>query len=193
MANHYNPSIKRVIDLLVSIPLILLALPLMILIWIAIKATSHGPALFCQPRIGKDGQQFILLKFRSMSVTETNTTSFMKSQNDPRVTTVGAVLRQTSLDELPQLFNVFMGDMSLVGPRPLLKIMCNDNDPRTIRRHTVPPGITGYWQIYARHLNTSIELMFPYDLRYIEEASVTVDLKILLRTIPAVFSGSGAW
>jgi lipopolysaccharide/colanic/teichoic acid biosynthesis glycosyltransferase len=124
---------------------------------------------------------------------QTSDGCLLKSEHDPRVTPIGKILRHSSLDELPQLLNVLMGNMSLVGPRPLVAVMMKGNDPRVDRRQAVLPGMTGYWQIYARHLNTSIDSMLAYDLRYIEESSVLVDIKVLLRTIPAVFSGIGAW
>lgn len=201
--NHINATyplpVKRSIDLLISIPLIIGLSPLFVLIWLAIKLTSRGPALFRQLRIGMNGVSFSFLKFRTMYLAavdgvKTEDEQLLKLPHDPRVTPIGSFLRRTSLDELPQLFNVISGDMSLVGPRPLVATMYpSTDDPRANRRHSVPPGITGYWQTEARHLNTSIEMMYPYDFKYIDEASAVVDLKIILRTIPAILSGNGAW
>lgn len=198
MNTNYYPAEKRLIDLVLTIPLLVIAAPLLVIIAIIIKSTTRGPVLFHQPRIGINGRIFTVLKFRTMHVAsasgeESADGYLLKSQHDPRVTPIGKILRHSSLDELPQLINVLLGDMSLVGPRPLVAVMIKGNDPRIDRRQAVLPGITGYWQIYARHLNTSIDPMLPYDLRYIEEASLIVDLKVLLRTIPAVLSGNGAW
>ena len=205
MTKQNNLKSKRLLDFLIVLPSCLVLLPLMGIIWVAIKLTSKGPALFRQPRIGKDGRQFTMLKFRTMraDINDSNLTKAVntdgsspaleKMKNDPRVTGVGKFLRKTSLDELPQLFNIIAGSMSLVGPRPLMVFMINMNDSRAQKRQSVLPGITGYWQISARDQNTSVESMYVYDLKYVEEVSAVTDIKIIIRTIPAVLFGGGAW
>jgi lipopolysaccharide/colanic/teichoic acid biosynthesis glycosyltransferase len=205
MTKQNNLKSKRLLDFLIVLPSCLVLLPLMGIIWVAIKLTSKGPALFRQLRIGKDGRQFTMLKFRTMraDINDSNITKTVnadgslpaleKMKNDPRVTGVGKFLRKTSLDELPQLFNIIAGSMSLVGPRPLMVFMINMNDSRAQKRQSVLPGITGYWQISARDQNTSVESMYVYDLKYVEEVSAVTDIKIIIRTIPAVLFGGGAW
>jgi lipopolysaccharide/colanic/teichoic acid biosynthesis glycosyltransferase len=196
---------KRLLDLMITIPLVIVLLPLMLIISLFIKLTSHGPILFRQSRIGKDGIPFMMLKFRTMRTdmpdantnrkvsAESHSRSLVKMKVDPRVTSIGKILRRTSLDELPQLVNILGGTMSLVGPRPLIGFMINMDDPRSQQRQSVLPGITGLWQISAREQNLSVESMYPYDLKYVRELSIVSDLKILLRTIPAVLFGGGAW
>lgn len=200
----YHSNVKRFVDLIIGSILIILLCPLMIVIYVGIVCSTPGGALFFQERIGKDGKLFRVFKFRTMhryqsiemkkAATQlSHNRKLLKLDPDPRVTFFGKLLRRSSFDELPQLFNVLLGDMSLVGPRPLVSFMVNLDDPRSCTRHSVLPGITGYWQIYARHLNTSIESMYPYDLRYVAEISPLVDLKILWLTIPTVISKRGAW
>ncbi|MBS1902913.1 MAG: sugar transferase [Bacteroidetes bacterium] len=204
MNTHYL-LMKRGLDVAVATLLLILTLPVQLIVAAAIKCSDGGPVYFLQPRIGRDGQVFRMIKFRSMRIDVTRESMRVdlyapsvaqileKSTHDSRVTPVGYILRRTSLDELPQLFNVVLGDMSLVGPRPVVARMLAAADPRVAQRHSVPPGLTGYWQINARSENTSIESMLPYDLRYIEEMSIRTDVKILLRTIPVVLWGEGAY
>ena len=176
----------------------------MILAWLAIRLTSRGPGFYISDRIGKDEKPFRFLKFRTMyniSVDRKHEQRayqlaaegiLLKIEEDPRVSPVGKFLRRTSIDELPQLFNVFAGNMSLVGPRPLIGFMIEGiKDGK--KRLSVLPGITGYWQIYAREKNNSVKEMLPYDLRYLKEISLKKDLKILLLTVKVVISGRGAF
>jgi lipopolysaccharide/colanic/teichoic acid biosynthesis glycosyltransferase len=177
----------------------------MLLAWIAIRLTSRGAGFFVSTRIGKDGKPFQFLKFRTMYSPPINGLIeqkayelaaegiLLKMEDDPRVSPVGKFLRRTSIDELPQLFNVLAGNMSIVGPRPLIGFMIESDKPENKKRLSVLPGITGYWQIYAREKNNSLQDMLYYDLRYIDEISLTTDMKIILRTIKAVSSGRGAF
>lgn len=194
---------KRLFDILVSAALILLTAPLMAVVAALVKLDSPGPVLFRQERVGIEGAPFKMLKFRSMVTDAENRLSELVSQNeghgvlfklrdDPRVTRVGTVLRKFSLDELPQLFNIIGGSMSLVGPRPPLprEVEAYENDVR--RRLLVKPGLTGLWQVSGRS-NLSWQDSVRLDLYYVENWSLTGDLLILLRTVRAVFGSTGAY
>jgi exopolysaccharide biosynthesis polyprenyl glycosylphosphotransferase len=194
---------KRLFDIAVSGLLIVLFTPLMFILAMLIKADSRGPVLFKQERVGIEGAHFKMLKFRSMVVdaeerladlahrNEGNGVLF-KLKNDPRVTRVGGFIRKFSLDELPQLFNIFGGSMSLVGPRPPLprEVEAYEQDVR--RRLLVKPGLTGLWQVSGRS-NLSWQDSVRLDLYYVENWSLAGDLVILLRTIRAVFHSTGAY
>ena len=192
--------IKEVFDRTLAVVLLLmLALP-MLLIALVVRLTSPGPALFRQTRIGQGGREFTLWKFRSMRLASGPIVlpdsdvdgPIFKLREDPRVTGVGRVLRRWSLDELPQLFNVLSGDMSLVGPRPPLpaEVAKYGNDVR--RRLLVKPGLTGLWQVSGRS-DLPWEECVRLDLRYVENWSVSLDLLILIRTLFAVIRGRGAY
>jgi lipopolysaccharide/colanic/teichoic acid biosynthesis glycosyltransferase len=202
---------KRMIDIALSSLALLVLLPLFLLIAAAIKLSSRGPVLFRQDRIGHLGRPFMFLKFRSMRVTTDSTihrefvsklingnldvpqNRIFKIQNDPRVTRVGHILRKTSLDELPQFWNVLIGDMSLVGPRPPLPYEVEVYDIWHRRRVLeAKPGITGLWQVTGRS-RTCFDDMVRLDLRYTQSSSLWVDLKILLQTPRAVLAGDGAY
>ena len=199
----YNRLIKRAFDLVLASVSLVFALPLMLLITLAIRLDSPGPAIFRQERVGENGRLFTMLKFRSMVIdadtrrpevvrTTSNGTILHKQANDPRITRVGRFLRRISLDELPQLFNVLRGEMSLVGPRPELPFLVARYEPWQRQRLTVPPGMTGWWQINGRserlmHLHTQD------DLYYIRNYSPLLDLRILWRTVGAVLRGRGAY
>jgi len=196
-------TIKRIFDLTASLLILVVTWPLFILIWIAIKLDSPGPAVYRAERVGQNGRIFEMLKFRSMYVgaerhqAEVTTADasgqpIFKITQDPRVTRVGKILRRTSLDELPQLINVVKGEMSLVGPRPEQPFITGTYDYWQWQRLAVPPGITGWWQVSGRsdlplHLNTQ------YDLYYVRNFSLLLDLKILLKTILVVIRGEGAY
>jgi exopolysaccharide biosynthesis polyprenyl glycosylphosphotransferase len=195
--------VKRLIDIALSLCAIVVTSPLMVLIAIAIKTTSEGPALFKQQRVGLGKRRFTIFKFRTMQVnaesmihslehlSETQGPTF-KLKNDPRITTIGTFLRKTSLDELPQLFNVLIGDMSLVGPRPLpVRDYEGFSSDWQRKRFSVKPGITCLWQVNGRSLIGFDEWM-KLDVHYINNWSIWLDLKILVQTIPAVLRGSGA-
>ncbi len=194
---------KRIFDLTASSILITLCLPFWITIAISIKITSPGPVFFKQERIGKYGKKFILFKFRSMvggaekmqeallHLNEMDGPAF-KIKEDPRQTITGRFLRRTSLDELPQLFNVFRGDISLVGPRPAIEKEVLQYLPIERKRLSVPQGITCIWQVSGRN-NIKFDEWMKLDLMYIDNLSTAQDFKILIKTIPAVLMKNGAY
>lgn len=224
---------KRIFDVLLCVPLLILALPVSLLIALAIKLDSRGPVFYRQVRIGKNGVPFVMFKFRSMWQTPPDTVDFthqrivdqwmagvplrhtehsgadqstdatasttqrssrhftFKDQRDPRVTRVGRFLRRTSLDELPQLLNVFLGNMSIVGPRPCIQYEVDRYSQRDLARLYAKPGVTGLWQVEGRG-RTSFKQMVEMDLDYVMSHSLKRDILILLRTVPAVLIGRGA-
>ncbi len=177
--------------------------PVMLAAALAVRFTSAGPVFFVQQRYGRHRQRFRMFKFRSMVVDAEKRQTALEGKNeaqgpvfklksDPRVTKVGAFLRKTSIDELPQLFNVLTGQMSLVGPRPLpLRDVSRFEEAWLLRRFSVRPGLTCLWQVNGRS-NTSFDDWIRQDLTYIDQWSISLDLKILFMTIPAVLRGSGA-
>ncbi|HRI87318.1 MAG TPA: sugar transferase, partial [Candidatus Hydrogenedentes bacterium] len=196
------PLWKRALDVFGALTVLAIASPIMIAVAIAIKLTSPGPVLFAQKRGGLGGKPFDLYKFRSMSVdAEARKAELMKFNersgpvfkmtHDPRVTRIGKFIRKTSLDELPQLFNVLRGDMSLVGPRPLPKSEEKDYDHWHWRRLDVKPGLTCIWQVTCRH-DKDFDRWVRLDLEYIRKYSLLLDLQLLFRTIPAVLAQRGA-
>lgn len=192
---------KRLLDLILGGLTMLLALPIMLIVIIAIKIDTRGSALFRQERIGENGRVFRMFKFRTMvvgaeyirhSLDQSSDDISHKYKDDPRVTSIGRFLRRTSLDELPQLFNVLNGDMSLVGPRPELSWIVEQYEPWQHQRFTVPQGMTGWWQINGRstkpmHLNTQD------DIYYIQHYSLRLDFYILLKTAFTVINKNGAY
>lgn len=196
-------SLKRVLDLVLSSVLLIVLAPVMLLAAIAVGVSSPGPIFFVQQRYGRNRKLFPMLKFRSMvfdaeerqaaleGLNEAQGPVF-KLRSDPRLTRVGSFLRRTSIDELPQLFNVLRGEMSLVGPRPLpTRDVSRFKESRLLRRFSVRPGITCLWQVNGRS-DTSFDYWIEQDLKYIDRWSIWLDFKILLFTIPAVLRGSGA-
>ena len=183
----WNQVLKRVLDLAGAILALILFSPLMLLIAFLVKITSPGPILYRQQRMGLDGKTFFTLKFRSMRQdAEKQTGAVWATENDTRRTTLGVYLRRFNLDELPQLFNVLNGDMSLVGPRPERPVLIEEfksKIPNYMLRHKVKAGITGWAQINGWRGNTSLEKRIEHDLYYIERWSVWLDLKILLLTV----------
>jgi lipopolysaccharide/colanic/teichoic acid biosynthesis glycosyltransferase len=198
---------KRAVDLVGAAVGLLTAAPLMLLIALLVRLDSPGPILFRQKRMGLGGRVFWLLKFRTMTdgaerrldelegLNESKGGVLFKIRDDPRITRLGRFLRKTSLDELPQLINIFRGDMSLVGPRPLQLRDCarlEEHDPQAfITRLSVPQGLTGAWQVGGRSEEDCLG-MLKLDLDYIEEWSLARDLEIICKTVPAVLSGRGA-
>jgi lipopolysaccharide/colanic/teichoic acid biosynthesis glycosyltransferase len=196
-------KIKRAFDVLVAATLLLLLSPFFVLMAVIIRLDSRGPALFRQVRLGRGGAEFEMLKFRSMRVDAdiemhreavarlargeptavVNGKPVFKAAADPRVTRVGRFIRATNLDELPQLWNVLRGQMSLVGPRPAIPYELEVYDERHYRRFSVPQGITGLWQI-KRDSTRSFADVLDLDLEYIDEFSLALDFKILIYTIP---------
>ena len=206
--NKVNLLFKRIFDLLIATSLVILLSPLLIIIAILVKLSSPGPILFRSVAIGKNGKPFMFYKFRSMFVTQGEDEerkkmmiNFMKEseQNDngrkiiniKRVTWIGKILRKTSLDELPQLFNVIKSDMSLVGPRPCLPYEYENYDEWHKRRVSVLPGCTGVWQVWGRS-SVSFKDSVVLDLYYINNMSPWLDLQLILQTIPAIFFFRGA-
>lgn len=195
--------VKRFIDLFFSAAMLLISLPFWALIALAIKLDSPGPVFFSQRRIGEKGHPFRLYKFRSMIDGAEQLQPLMnrwtsdgklihKYRDDPRVTRVGRVLRRWSLDELPEFWNILLGDMSLVGPRPELPWIVETYEPQEYRRLLAPPGLTGYWQIKGRG-EQLMHLFYEYDLYYIDHYSLRLDLWILFKTPFAVLTGRGAF
>jgi lipopolysaccharide/colanic/teichoic acid biosynthesis glycosyltransferase len=188
---------KRCVDVVAASLAIVFASPLLIAAAVAIRLSSPGPALFRQERRGRHARLFVMYKFRTMVATASVPTrsdgALLKRRRDPRVTRVGAWLRRTSIDELPQLFNVIRGEMSLVGPRPLVPHMLEPYPEFHAIRALVRPGITGLWQIRDREHSTNASFMMAHDLEYIETMSVWRDLRILAATIGAVASARGSF
>lgn len=193
---------KRVMDILLSGAGLIILSPVLLLVALVIKGTSKGPVIFAQERVGLNGRPFQMYKFRSMVVNAEELKERLahlnemsgpvfKISNDPRVTTVGRFIRITSIDELPQLFNVFRGDMSLVGPRPPLPEEVNLYDPKHRKRLAVRPGITCIWQISGRN-QVDFEEWMEMDAEYVERWSLWLDLGILARTVPVVLGRKGA-
>jgi Undecaprenyl-phosphate glucose phosphotransferase len=193
----WNLVLKRAIDLALGAAALVAGAPVMLAIAAAIKVSSPGPVVYRQERMGLDGQRFRMLKFRTMHVdAEAATGPVWARPGDPRRTWLGAFLRRTSLDELPQLFNVLRGEMSLVGPRPERPTFVEEfrrRVPGYMLRHKVKAGITGWAQINGWRGNTSIEKRIEYDLYYIERWSIAFDLKILLQTLWLGFRNRNAY
>jgi exopolysaccharide biosynthesis polyprenyl glycosylphosphotransferase len=188
--------VKRLFDIVFSGLLLLTCWPLFLLIALAIRLDSPGPAIFRQERIGEYGQPFTMLKFRSMYIDAERWQDFQsvdhKHRDDPRVTRVGHFLRRTSLDELPQFINIFKGEMSLVGPRPEMPWLVEKYESWQRKRFEVPQGLTGWWQINGR-ADRPMYLNTEDDLYYIRNYSLWLDLQIILRTIATVIRGRGAY
>jgi lipopolysaccharide/colanic/teichoic acid biosynthesis glycosyltransferase len=181
-----NSINKRIFDIVFSLPVIVVLLPVFVVIAIAIKLSSKGPVIFKQKRAGKNGEPFIFYKFRTMKLETDPFGPSPKTGDDPRLTKVGMLLREYSLDELPQLFNVLKGDMSIVGPRPLYVSQMAEWDERQKKRLLVKPGLTGLAQISGRGELTREEKL-ELDVKYVETAGFWLDLKIIFTTIAQVF------
>jgi lipopolysaccharide/colanic/teichoic acid biosynthesis glycosyltransferase len=177
---------KRLFDIVLSLSGIVLLLPVFVITVIAIRVSSKGSAIFKQQRAGKDGKPFVFYKFRTMKLDVDPFGASPKSGEDPRLTKVGMFLRQYSLDELPQLFNILKGDMSIVGPRPLYVSQMAEWNERQKKRLLVKPGLTGLAQISGRGELTREEKL-ELDVKYVETASLLTDTKIILATIAQVF------
>ncbi len=199
------PAFKRTLDLLLVVPALILLAPLFAVVALAIRLHDGGPVLFWQRRVGRDGAEFAFPKFRSMRVDAEAVQAQLLSANqhgqagvtfkmkrDPRITPVGRWIRRTSIDELPQLWSVLCGTMSLVGPRPPLVSEVSRYSMEDRQRLSVVPGLTCIWQVNGRS-----EVPFPQqvqmDLDYIRQASLGADLRLLLQTLPAVIRGRGAY
>jgi exopolysaccharide biosynthesis polyprenyl glycosylphosphotransferase len=195
--------VKRAVDIAGALTLLILLSPLLLLTALAVRMTSPGPVLFCQPRYGLNRRRFRMLKFRTMVQNADRLQAALESKNeahgpvfkiasDPRITPLGRFLRRTSIDELPQLINVLKGEMSLVGPRPLPpRDVSKFTRTSDMRRFSVRPGLTGLWQVSGRSA-LDFDTWIRLDLHYIDRWSLRLDLDILARTIPAVIRGTGA-
>jgi len=196
--------LKRIMDIIVSTTMLITGLPFCMLIACLIKMTDGGPVLFKQIRIGQGGRRFRMLKFRSMVVDAEKLKAILADKNqhvdnvtfkikdDPRVTWIGRLLRKSSIDEVPQLWNVLRGDMSLVGPRPPLPCEVSTYSSYERKRLGVKPGLTCLWQIKGRS-NLPFSQQVVLDIAYIRNRSVQLDIAILMRTIPVVITGRGAY
>ena len=201
IALAFYRAAKRGLDMASSGLALLLLSPVFAMIALIIKLEDGGSIFFCQKRVGKGGRTFDFFKFRSMCtdaeakraalLAESDTLRF-KMEDDPRITWIGRVLRRFSLDELPQLLNVFRGDMTLVGPRPPIPEEVAKYDRRAMRRLEVEQGLTCIWQVSGRSL-IPFDGQVEMDIQYIEQRSLLFDLNLLLRTIPAVLTGRGAY
>ena len=178
--------LKRILDLLISLLVMTLLLPVFAVIIVAIRVSGKGPAIFKQERAGKNGKPFMFYKFRTMKLDVAPFGPSPKSGEDPRLTKVGTFLREYSLDELPQLFNILKGDMSIVGPRPLYVSQMGEWNEEQKKRLLVKPGLTGLAQISGRGELTREEKL-ELDVKYVETASFLADIKIILATIAQVF------
>ena len=181
--------IKRSLDLITALFLVLILSPIMLIAAILIAVNRDGPILFKQERPGKDGKIFTVNKFRTMSTVLRDKNGNELSDFD-RMTKIGNILRKTSIDELPQLFNIIKGEMSFIGPRPLLKEYLELYSPEQMRRHEVLPGISGWAQVNGRNTLTWEE-KFAYDVYYVDHYSFKMDLKIFIKTIENVVSQDG--
>lgn len=199
----YQKAGKRALDIAAVVFAGVLLSPVFLLLALAVRLDSRGPILYRSRRVGEGGRIFAFYKFRSMvtgadairdqlqHMNEVDGPVF-KISHDPRITRVGVFLRRTSLDELPQLWNILIGDMTLVGPRPPIPAEVLQYEPWQLRRLSVRPGLTCLWQISGRS-EIGFDEWMRLDMQYIENRSFSLDMKILLRTIPAVFSGRGAY
>ncbi|MCI9034215.1 MAG: undecaprenyl-phosphate glucose phosphotransferase [Lachnospiraceae bacterium] len=197
LANTANMLIKRFVDIFGAVVAIVLFSPIMLIAVIGVKTTSKGPLIFKQERVGLHNRPFQMYKFRSMEVQESeDEKKGWTRKNDPRVTKIGRILRKTSIDELPQFFNVLKGDMSLIGPRPerpLFVEKFKEEIPRYMIKHQVRPGITGWAQVNGYRGDTSIRKRIEYDLYYIENWSMALDFRILFLTFFKGFINKNAY
>lgn len=199
----FQQAIKRLMDIVLSLTAIILLSPVIILVSILIKLDSKGPAIFKQERVGHKHKRFFMYKFRSMvedaeekfeEVKDLNHTNpiMFKSKKDPRITKIGKIIRKSSLDELPQLFNILKGDMTLVGPRPPLPRELVNYEQRHHVKFLKPQGLTGLWQVSGRSTIKDFDKVIDLDYEYIKNWNLLLDIKIILKTIPAVLSAKGA-
>lgn len=193
----YNKYLKRIFDVLFVIMAFIVLSPLLILTALAVKISSPGPVIYKQERVGEDAVPFDIYKFRSMrSENEYIDDKRWTQKNDPRITWVGKFIRKTSIDELPQFYNILKGDMSLIGPRPERTYFVNkfrESVPKYMIKHHVKPGMTGWAQVNGYRGNTSIVKRIKYDIYYVENWSVMLDIRIFFKTLPALFNDQNAY
>ncbi len=202
-ADLWQVAVKRAMDIVASALAIVVLTPVLLAVALLIKTTSRGSVFYVQERVGRDGEPFRMVKFRSMyrdaharrdehAELNIHQGPIFKIRDDPRITPVGRAIRRLSIDELPQFFNVLMGSMSLVGPRPALPEEFLDYTERERQRLLVKPGVTCIWQVSGRS-DVDFETWIDMDLEYIEDWSLRLDLKLLMKTVPAVITGRGAY
>ena len=196
-------AVKRAMDIVMSALAVVVLLPVLLAVALLIRLTSRGPVFYVQERVGREGEPFRMLKFRSMyrdaherrdehAEQNIHQGPIFKIRDDPRITPVGRAIRRLSIDEFPQFFNVLMGHMSLVGPRPALPEEFLDYTERERQRLLVKPGVTCIWQVSGRS-DVDFDTWIDMDLEYIEGWSLGLDLKLLAKTVPAVITGRGAY
>nr|WP_280519785.1 sugar transferase [Siminovitchia terrae] len=188
------PFIKRGLDMCLSLFGLIIASPVMLLFALLIKIESKGPAFFKQERVGLNGKYFTIIKLRSMTMDAEKNGAQWAQKNDPRVTKIGKFIRKTRIDELPQLYNVLAGDMSIIGPRPerpIFTAQFNKDIPGFVERLSIKPGLTGWAQINGGYDITPEEKL-NHDMYYIRNKSLKLDMKIILKTIVICFTGNGA-
>ena len=201
-SNILYEVIKRIIDIVASFTGLILLSPLILIVSMLIKLESKGEVIFKQKRVGLNGKEFYMYKFRSMVINAEELKAELESQNemsgpmfkmkdDPRITRIGKFIRKTSIDELPQLINVIKGDMSLVGPRPSLPKEVKKFEPWMMERLEVKPGLTCIWQISGRN-NIDFEDWMKLDIKYVRERSFKLDMKLILKTILVLFGDKNA-
>ena len=194
--------IKRVIDIIISSLGLIMLSPILLIVGISIKLESKGPVFFSQKRVGLNGKEFDMFKFRSMVVNAEELKEKLSSQNemsgpmfkmkdDPRITKVGKFIRKTSIDELPQLLNVLKGEMSLVGPRPSLPNEFKEFESWMMKRLEVKPGLTCYWQVMGRN-NIGFEEWMKLDIKYVDERNTVIDIKLIFKTFFVLFGDKNA-
>ncbi|MDA9881508.1 sugar transferase [Crocinitomicaceae bacterium] len=192
----WQRSVKRAIDIVASLVSLLVFTPMFIVLAVLVKTSSSGPVFFLQERIGKNGRPFQIIKFRTMVVNAEASGPQLSSSNDPRITSIGSFMRKTRLDEFPQFYNVLVGDMSLVGPRPERQFYIDQIvkiEPQYLELNQVRPGITSWGQVkygYAENVDQMLDRM-KFDLLYLKNRSLSLDIKIMLYTILIIFRGSG--
>ena len=201
-SNVLYEVIKRIIDIVASFTGLIVLSPLMLVVSILIKLESKGEVIFKQKRVGLNGKEFYMYKFRSMVINAEELKAELESQNemsgpmfkmkdDPRITKIGKFIRKTSIDELPQLINVIKGDMSLVGPRPSLPKEVKKFEPWMMERLEVKPGLTCIWQVSGRN-NIDFEDWMKLDIKYVRERSIKLDIKLILKTVLVLFGDKNA-
>lgn len=193
----YNNIVKRLFDIIFSICALIVLSPLLLIVSLAIKLSSSGPVIYKQERVGEGGKIFLIYKFRSMyTENEYIDDKRWTQKDDPRITPIGKFIRKYSIDELPQLYNIIKGDMSLIGPRPERPYFVNkfrESVPKYMIKHHVRPGMTGWAQINGYRGNTSIVKRIEYDIYYVENWSVFLDIKIFIKTIPTLLNDKNAY
>lgn len=192
--HRFYLSLRNIMDFIIALSCLVITLPLLMFVCLAIKLESPGSAFFLQERVGLNGKLFYIIKLRSMDMNAEKNGAQWATKNDPRVTKVGAFIRKTRIDEIPQLINILKGDMSLIGPRPERAIFTEQFNKEISgfkNRLTVKPGITGWAQVNGGY-DISPREKLVFDLYYIKNLSFIIDMKIIFRTIKVVFTGEGA-